>query len=377
MNRDELLQELKSTVIGDKCQSAKQDLYALLRERKRAFGQKLVEQFEKLCELYGEQDLEEYAYVSISFLRTGILNGTYDWYMVLLDKDGSLDRHDRSIAFSMKEFFTPLDSLDESLKKLMEPYVFILNDCDVEKIKLEAFQFFVPCLYMMGCYAFRNIMENESYCRLPKAKLFRILFGEYNDKCQIVHMKNGLHEKNEGFMERLYSKTEENGFTSPEFQFIDLRNFEFIDECIAYKGFLYGNFSGARFVNQQILSCNFIGANFHKTLIKDSNFYFNVCHDADFSHSVLELTTIAYCHFEDGTIEEEHVTPGLGAVNFDGAVIRNVEFANCFLSGCHFELATLENVNFNESVMNGCVFRKEDLDTIVLSEEQRKQIILV
>lgn len=378
MNREEALDKFSVTTSDLLVQQAKEELYQLLKKEKDGFAKKLVDAFQKLIdEVIQTCEETKIGNVQISFLRSGVIDGSYEWYIEAQDKRGSLDLADRNYAFSMKEFFVPLDSLKQKLIEASYAYNGAVTEYDIEMKICKVFEYFKPMFCYMGAYAFENVKELACYQKLAKESIFRILMGEYKGTVQILHITNNEAVKDDAYWKRLFSEVEENGFTSKEFQYHDLSGIRFREEMMAYKSFQYGNFKGSVFEEHRVIACNLIGANMQKVVMRDCYFNFNVCVDADFRGAEITDTTMWSCVMKDGKMEENMITPGVGGVCFDGAVLTRVDFSHSSLVGCHFEHAVLQDVIWTNANVTDAVFSKDAEEKLDLTEEQRKVVHFV
>lgn len=376
-----------------------------------AFREKLLEGFEKVCTLVKEE--ETISLIQISWLRTGIMDGSYQWYIEAQGSEGVFDPTERAVSFSMKEFFSAYEELEETLIEKLKQYETLLMESDVKQYKLQAAE---DCrMYLeTGCMqVFREIQKHPAYQKLQKTPLFRIVFGEYKGKIQFVHITEEEVEKEElqkeFFREILLEKEEEeedkmllqdllpeskireqlkqamqdnnSPFANRKADFenpvLTRRDFTWITiekQTICLRSLFYSLFSGISIRNSTFLYCNLIGADFQKAEVENSYFHICTMQNACMEEGIFRQTSFAGSFL--GIEEEEEQSIAICGVSFRNAVLEKVSFAYADVTGCDFRGAVMQEVQFHGAKMNKSLWDRETLTRVELTREQKAELII-
>lgn len=375
------------------------------------FQEKLLKAFDEVCALVKEE--KEISLIQISWLRTGVMDRSYQWYMEAFGTEGIVDPIERAVSFSMNEFFTPYEELAQQLTERLKQYENLLTEYDVKQYKLRAAEDCIQYLEIGCMQAFREIRRHPAYQTLQKTPLFRIVFGEYKGKIQLIHITEEEAKKEELqeelFREILLEKEEDEedktllynllpesetretlkqamdqdtvpiakrkaDFENPVLTRRDFTWLTIEKQTICLRSLFYSLFSGSSIRNSTFLYCNLIGADFQNAEIEDSYFHICVMQNACMERGIFRRTSFAGSFLGAG--EEDEPFIALCGVSFRNAVLEEVSFAYADISGCDFRGAAIKNVRFDGAKMIGSLWDKETLKTVELTKEQRAELVV-
>ena len=373
MNREETLVQFQREAADPLCREARKAFYQLLQKKEERWKEKLLEGFEEIVKQVWRQEGEEteIAAIQISYLRSGILDGSYTWYFEAHKKDGIWEE-EFAVSCTMAEFFLPYEQLEQELKKKMRLYFGKIEEMDIEQIKQNEIEHCCFVFYLIGLQTFRFIFDNFFYQKLKKAPLFRIFLGEYKGKGQMIHLTDTKLKK-EMLLSYLLEKPEEEGeavclLEKEELTKRDFRNINLTGEKILMKNLLYSIWRNSRIQKSFFVCCNFMGVDFSEAELEDS--FFQVClfQNANFEGAKMKMVGFIGSHFKKGEQEGERIEPGLYAVSFQNSVLDGVDFSYADLSGCDFRKAKISRVIWKEAILKGAQFDEKTAEELAFSD---------
>lgn len=378
MTREEALEKFKA-----------EEADKILKKINRKYFETIVEKRDVLAEIlkkalwdilergkdYPDFKVQE---VQFSILRTGIVDGTYQWMVELHDKDGDYTRKDISMMVDMKEIFGVYEACREELYEAAAKYVNILNPADCDLIMMDNFMDQVMYLYLFGIYAFRDIEKDERFKELKIEKVFRVIIGERRDKAFVVYAKVVDRESMESVIESISAEPTEEDFTGNEFILYDFSDFQIKDCNISLRNFPFSSFRNCTIQDADFIACKCMLTDWRGCTIKDVTMDGNVMNCSDFSDSTIENVSMMGVRMDVLPFSEElPINPTMIPVSFRNAKIKNVDFSGAFLAECDFRGAEIGRTNFQEADLRGAKLDKKYKDVLELSVAQKNSIIWV
>lgn len=318
-------------------------------------------------------------FLTISYLQAGAADGTYTWYLELQDKSGVLDETERVLEVSMKEFFSFLERLEQSLKKEAKRYAGKIQEADCEAVKLREYKKLKTYFAFAGAKAYQKIRNREEVRQLPKETIFRVTIGEYKGTCQLI----GLEDNQKGIQaeleEKIFSGMEEKAFEKPELTRRAFCGEKWEEKQVLYKNLMFSDFSRWQAYHVEFAFCNLTGVSFSNAAMQECSMMCCVLHDASFAQAV--LTGVLFYQGQlspdrtEADTEKLDIVRGILPASFHGAVLKRVNFTGARLDGCDFRGAQFEEVDFSDASMQGAVFDRETAAKLDLSEEQRAALL--
>lgn len=383
MNREEAQKHFMENYAKEACQEARKVFDKHFKEKREWFCDRLIQAFEELVQqLEEKEELEQMAYFNYSFLQSHVLDGTYQWYLEAQNKEGVLEKKERSIHFDIKELGEPFEELEKNLKREVKKYVGNLTEYDAELLKLKTYKSCISYFYLGGLHGVRNIRENTYYKKLKKYKLFRITLGEYKDACQIIHIGYKEKKQQEEIQKKLYQSVKGSEVDDLQKQELTLQDYSHIvleeeSSRIDCKNLIYSDWRNAKIQSHLFALCNMIGVNFSNAQIEHTSFLGIPFQEADFSGVTMEECDLLGCMFSGEEWEaEKPVTPGVYPISFQNSTLKRVNFSLSDLRGCDFRNATLEDVIFTDAKLKGARIEQHMVSKLNLSEQQRNEIII-
>lgn len=331
-------------------------------------------------------------FLTISYLQSGVVDGSYTWYLELQDKNGVLDPIERSYEVSMRECFSDLEELEQILKKEARRYLGKIQEADCEAVKLEEFRKLKTYFIFAGVKAYQKVRNKKEMTDLWKEPIFRVTLGEYKGVCQLV----GLEDRQEGILQelekKLFSDMEKKAFSQPELTRRWYGKETWEEKQVVYRNLMFSDFCKWKSYHVEFAFCNLTGVNFSETSIQDSSFLCCILQDASFEGAVLNGVLFFKAQFSPLILPEikereqteeteqinleqpEEVERGILPTSFRGAVLKRVNFTGAVLNGCDFREAKMEEVIFEDAFLEGAIFDAEEIDKLALNEEQKKKV---
>lgn len=323
-------------------------------------------------------------YLTISYLQSGVVDGSYTWYLELQDKSGALDQTERVFEVSMKEFFIDLEELEQSLKKEAKRYVGKIQEADCEAVKLKEFRTLKTYLAFAGVKAYQKIRNSQEIKELSKETIFRVTLGEYKGSCQLIGLEDNQENIQKELEEKLFSDMEKKALNQSALTRRSFCRERWKEKQVLYRNLLFSDFHEWQAYHVEFAFCNLMGVNFSEASIQDCSMIGCVLHDASFECAVLNGVLFFKTQFSPmilpkiaerkETEEEMEVKKGILPASFRGAVLKRVNFTGAILDGCDFRGANMEEVIFEEASMQGTLLNKEEIDKLDLSKEQKAHI---
>jgi len=381
MNRAKALAYFKENHALRLCEEALEEFHSLILKKRDEYTDKLLQGFTMITALMDNEmnnNQIPIVYINFSYLLTHILDGQYIWYITAQDENGYLDELERSVTIEMSEFFTPLEKLEENLKKESSKYMDTLTDADIEAIKLAFFKSLLPYLYTGAIKAFQKIEEIESYKILPKGDVFVIMLGEYMGEGQLIFAAANKNTPEEQIKELLYKEADDEDLKNQILTHGNYSGFQFESESIVCKNIAFSSLIKVRFEKMDVLFCNLMGTDFSNAFIQSTSINGCTLCNSDFSNASLTDTHIVGCNLGLGRIKDgTRTTPGIYPVSFQGASLTSVSFESSDLRGSDFRGASLNEVDFSDAILNGVYFDKSSIGELRLSEHQKRVICTV
>ncbi len=378
MTREEALEKFKTEEADKILKKINFKYFNTIVEKRDVFAeivkQGLWDILEKMTE-YPDFKVQE---VQFSVLRSGIMDGTYQWMVELHDKDGDYTREDISIPLDMKDVFGVYEECRDELYQAAAKYVNILNPADCDLIMMDNFMNQVMYLYMLGVYAFRGIESDERFEKLQIEKVFRVIIGERKDKAFVVYAKIPNKEAAENVIARISATPTEEDFSSNEFVLYDFSEFE-IENCnISLHNFPFSSFRNCTIEDAEFVACKCMLTDWRGCHIKDVTMDGNVMNCSDFTDSSFENVSMIGVRM-DVLPYSDDVTINLAMipVSFRNAKLKNVDFTAAFLAGCDFRGAEIGRINFREAELKGAKMDKKYKDVLELTVAQKSSITWV
>lgn len=341
-------------------------------------------------------------FLTISYLQSGVVDGSYTWYLELQDKNGVLDQTERSYEVSMKECFSFLEEFEQILKKEARRYLGNIQEADCEAIKLKAFRTLKTYLIFAGVKMYQKIRDRKEVRDLWKESIFRVTLGEYKGVCQLI----GFEDQQEGIWQelekKLFSGMEKKALSQLELTRRWYGEGIWEEKQVVYRNLMFSDFRKWQAYHVEFAFCNLMGVNFSEASIQDSSMIGCMLQDALLEGANLNGVLFLKAQFSPlilpeikeqeskkseligeeteeeirtATLEQpEEVERGILPASFRGAVLNRVNFTGAILNGCDFRGAKMKEVVFEEALLEGAIFDVEEIDRLALSEEQKKNI---
>lgn len=378
MNREEALAHFRENAAEPAINRALQQFYEEFKVNRELYCEKLLTGFEQIAQKLQTEDPDtEIASIQFSFLQAHAADGTYQWLVEAKDKNEVLDRKEREVYIAMPELFGALEALEQEMKQEAAKYVGNLNEGDAREVKLEAFRRCIGYFYLGGYYAFRNISHTESYQKIKKYNLFRIMLGGYMDQVQILHIQE--KREIEDIKKQLYETADIEDWNKKELLLRDYSGIVLKEEGkrIDCKNLMFSSFAKSRIRYHLFTLSNLMGVNFSNSRIDDTAFIGNTFQQADFTGAVLKNCDMHASMFYGGEYVNGQVTPGIYPVSFKNAVLEQVNFSYCDLRNCDFEHAQMSDVVMDSAMLEGARMSRENMEKLELTEEQRNAVVII
>jgi len=375
MTREEALEKFKAEEADKILKTINRKYFHTIVEKRDACAEILKKALWDILEKgkdYPEFKVQE---VQFSVLRTGIVDGTYEWMAELHDKDGDYTREDISMPVDMKDIFGVYDECREELYQAAAKYVNILGPADCDLIMMDNFMNQVMYLYMLGVYAFRDLEQDERFNELEIEKVFRVIVGERKDKAFVVYAKLQNPEEEESVLARITMEPTEEDFTGNEFVLYDFSGFHMQDCNISLRNFPFSSFRGCTMQDAEFVACKCMLTDWRGCHIKDVTMDGNVMNCSDFSDSTFENVSFIGVRMDVLPYSDEvPINPAMIPVSFRNAKLKNVDFTGAFLAECDFTGAEIGRINFLGADLRGARMEKKYRDVLELTTAQRNSI---
>ena len=313
--------------------------------------------------------------VQFSFLRTHIIDGTYNWLVELHDKDGDYTRQDISRMIDMKSVLGIYDVCREELYQAAAKYVNTLTPADCDLIMADNFAYQVLYLYILGVYAFRDLEKDTRWNRIKVDKIFRVLIGERRDKAFVVFAKNMQARQDEDVLADITKQPDVSDFSGMKYVLYDFSGMQILNRNICFRNVTFSNFSEAQLEEGQFLACKCMFTDWRNCHIRNIDMDGNCLNGADFSGSTLENVSMTGVRMDVLPYEETiPLNPAFLPASFRNATIKNVDFSGSFLAECDFRNASIGRVNFEGADLSGAKLDAKYKDVMNLTEEQKNSI---
>ena len=143
----------------------------------------LTHSFERLFQMGKEKEV---SYLQVCFLRTSLLTGGYFYRACFYDSLYYLDPEPVCInvdTWFVYQFFQ--EDVEGCIQKLQGRYKRLYPN-DIMKIKELCNFYYIGLMKMCVEAILPGLLETKAYTGLKKAENFRILFGEYMGKAEVI-----------------------------------------------------------------------------------------------------------------------------------------------------------------------------------------------
>ncbi|OAB35934.1 pentapeptide repeat-containing protein [Paenibacillus glacialis] len=361
MNREEILQEVTSSMLEPAIAEAISVLEAEFQTQKHQLIEGFIHSFREMClQIQHMQDTGEKApigYIHYSLLRTSILQGKYtylieayseDWYG---DEDECLNIYDASWAFKS---FVPLQ---ERLAQKLKMYFGLFNPGDSERLMLTYIPYYHQFIVAIARMAVCQAMELPEAQQIAKSDTFRVRIGEFKDISEDIYisdLKVGTLESVKR-LQREECQLAYGALAGLTLQGHNLDNTEM----------RYADLRRSHLIECQIRGSILIGTRWGGSTLCSTDFSYSLISDADFSHC--DLRGASFCHASGEDFNDPlYRSPGLQGISFAHANLEDTDFRGASLYGANFEGANLQ----------GAVFIEEDIAKYRFTDEQLRSIMM-
>lgn len=375
MTREQALDQFKKEAAGSILKKLHKIYYQQLVNMRDEFARTLRKEFWNIIDKGKEYPQFQLWEVQFSYLRTHIMDGTYQWLVELHDENGDYTSTDISQIFDMKVVIGIYDKYRQELYEAAAKYVNILTPADCDLIMTDYFGTLSMYLYILGVYAFRGLAQDDRWKEVEKEDKFRILLGERRGQTFVVYSEGWSQKKAGEVIEKLSQQPTEQDFTSADYMLYDFSDMQIQEADICFRNFNFSNFRRCLVEESDVKACQCMYTDWQGCHIRNAVMDGNCMCGADFGSSILENVSMAGVRLDVLPYSEENILNlTLIPVSFHNAILQNVDFSGAFLAECDFHNARIGRVNFEGADMRNSRIDKKYKDILQLSEEQKNSI---
>ncbi|MCL1924631.1 MAG: hypothetical protein FWF50_03505 [Defluviitaleaceae bacterium] len=191
MNRKEEVINLAENFLLRKIEPNFNKLEKYLEENKELivenFSEKLNELFELAIIQQKASIKEPIEYMYISFLRSSMLVESYEFCIDLFNEMIWLDKEETTIYFPLKFIFQYIDQDIEDMKSFVNRKIPQFN---LDELKYQYSQCYIPFAALVINKIINEAISKTNFYMLQIAESFKVLFGGYMEKGEIIHIIN-------------------------------------------------------------------------------------------------------------------------------------------------------------------------------------------
>lgn len=349
-------------------------LHQHYRERKDTLVEEIVRLLDEVCQevnlRQAEGTLQECTLIRVSFLRTSLLEGEFEYIIEAVDEASSACYEMTRFKYNANWLYPYYEKWNALCHAELKKYIGVIKPWYYELWQSQQLYSFQTYVVHLIRYAVVQLEQLPSFQIIQLAEEFEVIVGEYGDVSigeSVYFCKSNPRTKKS--MLSWLAEQLPHGYVHEHIAHVDLSGTTYEGINLNYARLEQVNLSSVHWPNASL-----IGSRFNQCDATEINVTGSLLFDADFTHSVLTGAnfneTIAPL---DALNEEDAVYFGMYQVAFGYADLTHASFQDATLAA-DFRGALLHGVNFQGADLTGSLMLREDEGNVHLTPAQRLTI---
>jgi hypothetical protein len=162
------------------------EIFNVIKNNSKQAAKEYRQAFENVCEkAYVLQEngiKEEIAYITITYLRSSILTGSYEFMFQLYNQDFYYDAVETSSVWSSLFIMKYYENTVTYLENAVKSQIIQLQEYEFRKIKIDLAGDYYKLVSIFIVEQIQDMLQQECFKKLKKASTLKVLYGGYMDK---------------------------------------------------------------------------------------------------------------------------------------------------------------------------------------------------
>lgn len=370
MERELALEKLRE-LLEEKKEVTQRRYRELLKRAQKQLVEELLEAVLKLKKYYPIRVLQ------FQLMRTDLYQQKYQIEVCGYNKNWYLDTQRTTAYVDIAYLFQPFQQLKEMLKEESNRYMGAVSSYDINNLVNE---FFITCFNRSATQIREDFFLFDEWLALNQRayrKPYRVLWGEYRGKTDILYLQDELGKESKDFI-KVCEHDKKEGHQFVCFVQSNLKDMKLEKEKFAYLNMKKSNMQEVEFDN-----CQFGESMFQDSVMDWCSYEDSVFYGCNFSRIEGYQISFLNANIVNSSFEGMKLRKG----NFEGAKLTAVDFSESNLAECNFKNATLsmvdlraehlEGIDLTDAKLEEVYIHEKDMELLHLSEEQKEHVYVL